>query len=104
MWGSTTVPATASFHVGNAGGGDLDWTVSPQETWIGASPLAGSADADVSVWIQNPEALGLGTHSGAILVGSDSPGVQNSPQTVTVTLSVVDELRFVYLPFMRGAD
>lgn len=96
----TTVPVSHSLQVSNVGGGSLAWTASPQQTWIEALPLSGSGDADVSVWVQNLGTLGPGVHSGTLTVSSDSPDVQNSPKTITVTVSVVDELRFIYLPLL----
>jgi uncharacterized protein YkwD len=95
-----TTPASGSFRVSNLGTGSLNWSVNPQDGWIHAAPLFGSGAADVSVWVQDLSTLGPGLHSGTLVVSSDSPEVQNSPQAITVTVSVVDELRFVYLPLL----
>ena len=67
--------------VSNAGGGTLSFTATPNAPWIDVTST--SSDFTVSV---NPAGLALGPHMSTISVAS--PGATNTPQTVTVTLTV----------------
>ena len=78
----------------NSGQGTVSWTVSTSvasgaTNWLSATPatgtsLAGQAGPVVSVKT-NPAGLAPGDYYGQVVVSS--PGVPNSPQTVTVVLS-----------------
>lgn len=73
------------FLINNSGGGTLDWTVSESQTWIGTSPSSGVGSGTVTVTVE-PSGLTAGTYTGVVTVSD--PNASNSPQTVTVSLTV----------------
>lgn len=74
-----------SFLVSNSGGGTLNWTISPDQTWITASPSSGIDSGYVTVSV-DPSGKSAGTYNGTITVSD--PNAVNSPQTVKVQLEV----------------
>ncbi|MGD2093177.1 MAG: hypothetical protein PVH61_43855 [Candidatus Aminicenantes bacterium] len=74
-----------SFLVSNIGAGTLNWTISPDQTWITASPLSGTDSGYVTVEV-DPSGKSAGTYNGTITVSD--PNAVNSPQTVKVQLEV----------------
>jgi hypothetical protein len=91
--------------VSNTGGGTLSWTATSAVSWLNITST--STGFTVSA---NPAGLGLGPHVGTISV--TAPGAANSPQTVSVTLTVVSAFqssapsatRFVPITPCRIAD
>lgn len=77
--GSQTVSIT------NSGGGTLNWSASPNVSWLNCSPKTGSISGKLMVWV-NAQGLSVGSYSGLILI--TDPGATNSPQTLWVTLNV----------------
>lgn len=66
-------------------GGTSAWTAVPGASWLSCTPgsAGGSRTVDVTV---NPAGLSAGNHSSTITV--TAPGAVNSPQTVSVSLTV----------------
>ena len=94
--GGGSVPSQ-SFGVLNTGQGVMTWTArsttfSGGANWLQVSPTSGSTDAaalfvplvDVAI---NPAGLAPGDYYGQVIVSA--PGANNSPQTVTVILTVL---------------
>ena len=87
-------PPAQLFSVLNAGGGALDWTVTTSTLsggadWLTASPAGGRSDATGSPAIQvqvKPAGLAAGDYYGQVRIGA--AGVANSPQSVSVVLTV----------------
>jgi hypothetical protein len=86
--------ATEIVNVSNNGGGSLHWTESASTlsggSWLVVSPAsgtaaAGSAGSAVSI-SANPAKLAAGTYSGS--VNFTAADAVNSPQTISVTLTV----------------
>jgi uncharacterized protein (TIGR03437 family) len=73
---SSTVAGTAFTVAATATGGG---------TWLTATPASGVAPGVVTVNV-NPQGLAAGTYSGAVTI--TAPGTSNTPQTVSVTLTV----------------
>jgi sugar lactone lactonase YvrE len=91
--GST--PPTQSLTVVNSGQGTVNWSVttsvaSGTVNWLSATPTTGSSpagQAGPALTVKaDPTPLAPGDYYGQVLIGS--PGVPNSPQSVTVVLSV----------------
>jgi hypothetical protein len=82
--GSTTV-LTDTFTISNSGTGTLDWSVSSNAAWLSADPASGTGDGQVTVTV-DPTGLGVGDYTGTVTVSSSN--AVNSPQTVTVDLTV----------------
>jgi len=74
-----------NFLIENTGGLPLKWTVSDNATWLNCSPTSGTNFGEVSVSV-NGSGLAAGTYTGAVTVSD--PNAENSPQIVTVTLTV----------------
>ncbi len=94
--GGGVIPSQ-SFGVTNIGTGVVNWTVSTSTlaggpAWLQVSPSSGSSDASASTSPRvtvsvNGSALAAGTYYGLVRV--DAPGAANSPQVLTVFLSVL---------------
>jgi uncharacterized protein (TIGR03437 family) len=84
-----------SFGVVNLGTGSVAWTATASTTsggnWLSATPAAGSSDASLAapqVTVNvNPTALTAGDYYGVVQI--TAPGAANTPQTVTVFLTVL---------------
>jgi uncharacterized protein (TIGR03437 family) len=90
-----TSPATQSLTVVNSGQGTVNWAVSTSvasggTNWLSATPATGSSLTGQSgpmVTVKaDPTGLAPGDYYGQVVVSA--PGVPNSPQSVTVVLSV----------------
>ncbi len=77
-----------SFDVWNSGGGTLDYTVSDDAGWLSVSPTSGSSTGEQDTVTVSYHTSGLcdGTYGATITVSSPDAG--NSPQTVSVSLTV----------------
>jgi parallel beta-helix repeat protein len=82
--GSTT-SKTESFSISNSGTGTLDWTVTDNAHWLSVNPSQGTDSGTVTVTI-DPSGLSVGDYTGTVTVSSTN--AFNSPQTVTVTLTI----------------
>lgn len=78
-------PESQTFSVNNSGTGALTYTASEQESWINLTSPSGTAQGTVTVNIDISN-LSDGTYAGTITV--TSPEASNSPQNVTVNLTV----------------
>ncbi len=81
--GSTT--AAQSVLITSSGTGTLNWTGIPSAAWITTAPSNGTGAAKIAIGV-NPAGLGPGTYSGT--VAFTDPIASNSPQIVTVNLTV----------------
>jgi hypothetical protein len=101
---SSLTPPQA-IGVSNTGGGTLSFTATPSAPWINVATTASGFTVSV-----NPAGLAVGPHSGTISV--TAPGATNSPQTVSVTLTIsasaqippASAARFVPITPCRIAD
>jgi hypothetical protein len=79
-------PASQTFGLANSGGGTLNWTaVAGAPAWLTVTPSNGVNNATLTVSVSSGS-LAPGTYSNSIIV--TAVGVTNSPQTVTVNLTV----------------
>jgi len=83
-------PQSKTFSIGNSGGGNLNWTVSDNADWLTCSPGSGSGSGVITVSV-DPAGLTAGTYNAAITVSSSN--ASNSPQTVSVTLTLSGECK-----------
>ncbi|MGD2088080.1 MAG: hypothetical protein PVH61_18010 [Candidatus Aminicenantes bacterium] len=74
-----------NFLIENTGGLPLNWTVSDNANWLNCSPNSGTNFGEISVSV-NGSGLAPGTYTGAVTVSD--PHAENSPQIMTVTLTV----------------
>ena len=78
-------PTAQAVTVNNSGGGTLNWTASSNQSWLTVSPASGTAPSSISVQ-PNISGLAAGSYSGTVTIGAS--GASNSPQTVSVSLTV----------------
>jgi len=78
-------PAPSTANVTNTGGGSISFTASSDSPWLTASPTSGTAPQQLQI-STNTSGLALGSYTGHVTV--TAVGVQGSPATITVTLSV----------------
>jgi len=80
-----------SFGAWNAGGGNLNYTISTNAPWLSVSPTNGaSSGATNSHTVAYSSAnLAAGSYSGTITVSA--PAANNSPQTISVSLTVLPQ-------------
>lgn len=71
--------------VNNSGSGTLNWKASDNASWLTCSPTSGTNSGIISVSV-NTNGLGAGSYSGTISIKDTN--ASNSPQTVSVTLTV----------------
>ena len=87
--GSNPTPLTLSIW--NAGGGTLNWTASKTQSWLTLSLTSGSStgsgNPNQTTVSANISGLSTGTYNDTITISA--PGASNTPQTVTVTLTLV---------------
>ena len=76
-----------SFEISNSGSGSLTWRLEKDAGWINCTPSSGSGTGRVMVRILTV-GLGAGTYRGTIRV--HSPEAENSPQTVSVRLNIIE--------------
>lgn len=79
------VSGAQEIFVNNSGGGELNWTVSPDKSWLFVTPDSGTAAGSFHVSI-DPTGLVPGVYEGNISISAD--GAMNSPQQVLIKLNV----------------
>jgi parallel beta-helix repeat protein len=82
--GSTT-PTTQSVTISNSGTGALDWSITDNVGWLSANPSSGTNSGTITVTI-DPSGLSVGSYTGTVTISSTT--ATNSPQTVTVNLTI----------------
>ncbi|HQE30168.1 MAG TPA: PQQ-dependent sugar dehydrogenase [Phycisphaerae bacterium] len=79
-----------TFTVANTGVGTVHFTASSDQAWLAVSPTNGSStgpgDAVTLTLSYSTAALAIGTHHASITIAD--PGAANSPQVLSVTLTV----------------
>ncbi|MCP5052288.1 MAG: hypothetical protein GY940_34285 [bacterium] len=82
---SGTVTRFQTVLVENSGGQTLGWSSSSDSSWLSVSPNSGTGSGVLTI-TANASGMTAGTYSGHIIVSD--PTASNSPQTVSVTLTV----------------
>jgi hypothetical protein len=93
-------PAAKTISLSNGGEGTLPWTVAVEAgapAWLTVNPASGTGNAALTVAV-NATGLAPGNYTKAITL--TAPGAINTPQTVTVSLTV-DPNR-LYLPLLQN--
>lgn len=95
---SKSTPQTQTVHIDNSTSGTFDWTASSNVSWVtNLQPSAGKSGTYLSITV-NSTGQSVGAHQASITVNTGTPGIQNSNQTINVTLRVVGQLDRIYLP------
>lgn len=80
-----TTGRVRTLTIANAGRGTLEWAAAGDAPWIGVNPPAATSPGPLTVTL-DPTGLGVGTHSGRVVVTLlDATG---SPDTTTVSLTI----------------
>ncbi|WP_321470621.1 hypothetical protein [uncultured Paludibaculum sp.] len=74
-------PSSQTVSVSNGGGGTFTWSAASTATWVGLTSAPGLLTISV-----NPDGLSAGQYTGTVSV--TATGVPNSPQSITVVLTV----------------
>ena len=79
---------TESFDIFNSGAGMLSYSISDDQTWLSCSPASGTStgEQDAISVTYNTIALAIGSYSATITITAS--GAPNTPQSVTVNLTV----------------
>jgi hypothetical protein len=83
-FGATTAGASTqnqTFYITNGGGGILNWTISPNQSWLSCTPESGTNTGLVSISV-NATGLAVGAHTGFLMI--KAPGAMNTPITVNL--------------------
>ena len=78
-------PDSKSLVVANTGGGTLSYTATDDAAWLSVTPASGSAPQNLTANV-NVGGLAAGTYTATVTV--TSAGVQGSPASIPVTLTV----------------
>ena len=78
-------PAPSSISVTNSGTGTLNYTAGSDSSWLGVSPVSGTAPQSLQATV-SITGLAAGNYTGHITIAAS--GAQGSPVIVTVTLLV----------------
>lgn len=89
-------PDARGIEIANVGGGVLAWSADADSAWITLSPQTGTGTAVVEVSVDT-SGLAPGEYEGAVTI-SGGPATANSPQTVTVELTLLPGEYSIYLP------
>jgi len=99
------VPPGATLHIANTGSQVLHWTAGSSQSWLQLGATSGDAPATVTASVINSGGIlngAAGTTAGAtITVAATNPDALNSPQTIPVTLFLVDKIYTTFLPQIR---
>jgi len=92
---TTTVPALQTLTVGYGEGCDRPpWSAQSSHLWLKVS----TSTPTIQVWV-DPTGLPTGTHQATLTVDA-GPDILDSPQTVPVVFTLVDELEQIFLPIV----
>ena len=80
------LPDTQTLTLSSANISSLNYAITSNETWLSASSSMGSTTANIGVSV-SPTGLAVGTYKGSLTISG--AGASNSPQTVSVELSIV---------------
>ncbi len=95
-------PQQEALQISNGGTELLTWSIAeqPAAAWLSFAPGSGSTgggQASTVLVTVNPQGLGVGQYTTQLQVSGNAT---NSPQTVSVTLVVAEELYAAYLPLL----
>lgn len=85
--GTSSLTSPQTLLISNSGGGALEWTIHEDADWLHVSPTSGTNSGVVTVSV-GPCGLAAGSYTGTVKVYAH--GASNSPQKVTVDLTVYE--------------
>ena len=90
--GGSFEPPGKSYTLQNTGGTALDWTATPNTTWIAVSPASGTLDPGVSTTVTlststAAEGLAAGSYDGVVTFTNGTNGSGSTTRTVSLTVT-----------------
>ncbi|HZR28340.1 MAG TPA: family 16 glycoside hydrolase, partial [Terriglobales bacterium] len=86
FFGATTLnPAGQNINITNGGSGLMNWSATPDSSWLSATPASGSAPSSATINI-NSSSLTVGQYNGNVVLNSTQAA--NTPLSVPVSLYV----------------
>jgi hypothetical protein len=82
-------PAAQTLTIGNTGAGTLAWSVAENAPWLTPSVLSGTGPASI-IFSVNSAGMAAGTYTAPVTIAAT--GATNTPQTVTVSLTLTAPL------------
>ena len=79
-------PPPQTINISNVGGGTLNWTAASGQSWLSFNPTSGAGTTSMSITVV-PAGLAAGNYAGLITL--TAPGAANTPQVISVSLSVM---------------
>jgi hypothetical protein len=83
-------PSSQTIQITNGGGGTMSWSVSDDQAWLSATPATGTTKTETDSVSVSVDTFGL-TAAGSPYAGTftiDSPDAANTPQLVSVMLTI----------------
>jgi hypothetical protein len=77
-------PVAQTLNISNTGGGTLNWSATPDTTWLAASPSSATGNGTVSVSVTTG-VLTAGSYPGTITLSASGASSMTIPVTFTVT-------------------
>ncbi len=97
-----TVPAGITVEISNSGGDILHWTTSGSQSWVHSSGSSGDAPDTVNISVSNSTGILNGpagtVESAGLTVTATNSDAVNSPQTIPVTVRIVQQIYATHLP------
>ena len=90
--------ASDSFTVTNLGGRTMEYSITDNVDWLSVSPASGTSTGETNTHtvVYSASLLATGTHTADIMIFD--PGASNNPQTLAVTLTVLQRPVFSVSP------
>ncbi len=90
--GGSFEPPSKNYTLQNTGGTALDWTATPNRTWIAVSPASGTLDPGVSSTVTlststAAEGLAAGSYDGVVTFTNGTNGSGSTTRTVSLTVT-----------------
>lgn len=81
-------PDNDTFTVRNAGNGTMSYTITDAANWLAAAPDSGtgSGETDTIMLLYNTDQLAAGSYNATVTISSNE--ADNSPQTISINLTV----------------
>jgi len=91
------------LSVTSSGAAAFTWHVDATSTnaaWLDIEPLDGTSGEPLTL-VMTPTGMSPGTYHADIQIIADDPSIENSNQTITVTLRVVERVSILFLPLLQ---
>ncbi len=100
----TYPPESIKVNITSTTSETFNWTAtvtSNSDSWLQVTPMSGISGEQMTITL-TPSALANGIYQTNVQVVAESPDIQTTEQTITITLSVVDDVTTVYFPLVTN--